>query len=903
MKPNPTVRSASGRRQRGIAILMSLGILALLMVLAIGFVFTSRTERNAAAANTDQITARQFTEHGVRACTGYIKYFYQYAGCANYNSAGAKAGLYPASTTPQPPGTAATTAPFMQMATGPWAGRCYASSLTNGYTTDSLDSALSLALRDSSGTTTSAYFAPPTVPDRITWLPMHTTIGGVNNYMFGRLAYMVIDESGKIDPNGVICQSQLDASTGFACDADNNQATTGLVAEAGKSRLGNTPKEINLNNAFPGISGDDFRTKLGTNPVWTSWQHIYSAAAATTQSMMQLKADKSDYNTRLSPIAPSTIGETIFDVFFPYSYDIEAWYAKKGSPNSIPATVAEATTYGQDCTDYHRFDLARTDWNSMTVDKLVNSGTLSEFWDTTVTPAKPTTTTTDRLAWLAVLKGDSGDAAKDATIRNQVAANIIDYCRDSSQAITTDYAAATGDPKAAGYAPASATYVGLKAKTPCINKIAMTWTLTRGAGAGLPPKYPYTLTLSMDAELVNPYNVPTDAGSLAVDLQFTGGMPTAAQAPAGVTVNPSATASQTGARLTFSYGAIAAKSYSKQTQTVTYTWSSIAITPPAINVTYLGAAFTVGGLLRDFSEITRNAATLPSFTIALAVPSPGWFGVSDPRANTFNSDWTWTAGAAAPATGNGAISNPSTFGGVAGYIGDTETATDPINLSTAYVAGRPIRTLWELGCIHRGEKWRTINLKKCGTDGSYAGGDAAILDQVKIGPFSTVRGKVNPNSRSQYVWNALASDVHTGWAYSDIGGGANPGTAVNMTTAWPLIYAHHITSGTVLGSRGEAAEFLATLTPTATTDAAKEELAGKLANLLSTRQTYFTVIVTGQSTRQLPGSIPNDPSVLYGQMGPAVYFRVRGEQKIVAIVYRDAYTNKYRVERFYYVDE
>ena len=90
--------------------------------------------------------------------------------------------------------------------------------------------------------------------------------------------------------------------------------------------------------------------------------------------------------------------------------------------------------------------------------------------------------------------------------------------------------------------------------------------------------------------------------------------------------------------------------------------------------------------------------------------------------------------------------------------------TDPANgaVSTAYIAQRPMLSLWELGAISRAEPWRTINLKKAvphsadedagkvicgGRDNSlalgngdaasvegegYQAGDGNILDQVKI---------------------------------------------------------------------------------------------------------------------------------------------------------------------------
>lgn len=37
--------------------------------------------------------------------------------------------------------------------------------------------------------------------------------------------------------------------------------------------------------------------------------------------------------------------------------------------------------------------------------------------------------------------------------------------------------------------------------------------------------------------------------------------------------------------------------------------------------------------------------------------------------------------------------------------------TDSKHLSTAYIRNAPMQSLWELGVIHRGAAWQTLNLK------------------------------------------------------------------------------------------------------------------------------------------------------------------------------------------------
>lgn len=120
--------------------------------------------------------------------------------------------------------------------------------------------------------------------------------------------------------------------------------------------------------------------------------------------------------------------------------------------------------------------------------------------------------------------------------------------------------------------------------------------------------------------------------------------------------------------------------------------------------------------------------------------------------------------------------------GTPGTDFDKENATDPAaagpdnpRLSTAYIANAPMRSLWELGAIHRGKAWQTINLKWAGgiaTDTftykdnefvditkeenhkrkgiSYKKGDGGILDQVKLTSKTHSSGKVNVNMLHTY---------------------------------------------------------------------------------------------------------------------------------------------------------
>jgi hypothetical protein len=58
-------------------------------------------------------------------------------------------------------------------------------------------------------------------------------------------------------------------------------------------------------------------------------------------------------------------------------------------------------------------------------------------------------------------------------------------------------------------------------------------------------------------------------------------------------------------------------------------------------------------------------------------------------------------------------SNNTGYIAPSGYPAEVDKESDPIHPSTAKIRDEQMTSLWELGCIHRGEPWRTINLKGC----------------------------------------------------------------------------------------------------------------------------------------------------------------------------------------------
>jgi hypothetical protein len=253
-------------------------------------------------------------------------------------------------------------------------------------------------------------------------------------------------------------------------------------------------------------------------------------------------------------------------------------------------------------------------------------------------------------------------------------------------------------------------------------------------------------------------------------------------------------------------------------------------------------------------------------------------------------------------------SSPPTAG--SGY--DAETIGDPVlGLSTAFIANRADITFWELGAVHRGHPWQTINLKAynaSNTGRSYNQGDAVLLEQIKLGSFNEMRGRVNANSQDGIVWQRVFDGLQVGCTYGDrITDGGTAVTAITTTERDNLATAV-ATSGINASSRGQIAE-IADLSDGSqvgqTTDREQEEIIGKIANLLTVRQNVFTVLVAAQTLLDTGTNNPNtsDSGVYKTVAGNDYYYRVQSEHKLLATVYRDALTNTFRVVNLEHLED
>ncbi len=124
--------------------------------------------------------------------------------------------------------------------------------------------------------------------------------------------------------------------------------------------------------------------------------------------------------------------------------------------------------------------------------------------------------------------------------------------------------------------------------------------------------------------------------------------------------------------------------------------------------------------------------------------------VEDPRQNLNEGDWV-SSNASTLGQENGIVPASNTYDPNGDYDpenyagGIKAQGEDNPSLSTAYIREADMTSLAELGYIHRGVKWQTINLKKSPdvtdltaiSSADYANGDAEILDMVHLGEDKT----------------------------------------------------------------------------------------------------------------------------------------------------------------------
>ncbi|MDD5599022.1 MAG: hypothetical protein PHV82_13825, partial [Victivallaceae bacterium] len=278
---------------------------------------------------------------------------------------------------------------------------------------------------------------------------------------------------------------------------------------------------------------------------------------------------------------------------------------------------------------------------------------------------------------------------------------------------------------------------------------------------------------------------------------------------------------------------------------------------------------TLTPTVADTPEDVTTTDDNPSKTFSIVAGNPPYYGAP-------NSQNSYDGSGGNPDHGGGDDTEAPTAGS------DPETAADPANcaLSTAYIRDGSMESPWELGFIHRGAKWETLNLKKYYTGkayqtvtigsykyilggGAYSDGDANILDQVKMTSSAESPEKINIATQRAEILKALFSQIYLGCTIDSsmtVSSMAAGGSLLTMSDAnRTTIMDKFKTVSTTNRTRACIADELKTLAVAAGagTDAAQEELIGKIINLTKvggqTGSGNYTIVVVAQTIRDIGG--------------------------------------------------
>jgi hypothetical protein len=379
--------------------------------------------------------------------------------------------------------------------------------------------------------------------------------------------------------------------------------------------------------------------------------------------------------------------------------------------------------------------------------------------------------------------------------------------------------------------------------------------------------------------------------------------------------------------------------------------------------------------VKNLSLIAPSPSDIVAFQNSATVATPTtehcWLGfeVNDPRQNLNPGDWvSLTPVKASLASSCFAVSAVnygkanadninSTYSGspdrvapntVDADLYDLEAGTDPAagSLSTAFIRNAPMESPWELGFIHRGKMWQTLNLKKYDSSkgirtfklitpdryyiaggGLYKDGDANILDQVKMTKSAKSPEKINITTQKEGILNALFSQIQLGCTivrdntptfdpavHMTVDSMAINGTTTpidltastytatvapkGMRTKIIELFASPDTTTFTNLTRASAADELASFTA-GTTDAEQEELIGKMINLTKiggqSGSGSFSIIVLAQSIKDV-GTSSGIKIYKYSDDGTP------GNQLCTLGVF-DAYTSPTDSDKHIYYDE
>ncbi|MBR4673999.1 MAG: hypothetical protein IKP00_05990 [Victivallales bacterium] len=924
------------KKNKGSALLLSLGILSLLLILAMSFSFTARTNRQSSAINADQVKVRLGSESAL----GWVLTAMR----MNVEKKDTDTPYF-FKKTPFNLIWYDKDAPFKNRSTlseSEIEQGMFISRVKRAYEGDEeedLKKALDVGahlpivdkmLTDSTKTITELF------PAYSGYYPNFRLLSNEDGYVT-RSAYLVLEDSNKLDVNQALTLSKADdnrpfvkgdgssfearlARTGqsssddFAYniagyDASDNPKTS--ITESNTLRLGLNMQELQLNsNFFNNLKdGTNFRIP------WLSYYHLVKKS--------------SQYS-----------GNNLFKYTFFSGDDIEAYWDGTNERQRFDITGAEwrpdADNAWEDGT------VNSQEYANDLLEALCADSVREQFfqdYQTKELVSSPQVKTSP-------FSADSGFGIPHlnslGNTGKQIAANMIDFCDNDSFAtlpplFQNKEALLSLDDASSG----NFIYCGNE-RVPYFNEFALAFDGTKVLTFDDPDneennRYTFNFTASAKLELLQIYNDDAPAGECTIRVYINELACKIDTNPTPIDIRPfliasgDLTAGSSGSdpylELSFNYGTsssvqfivkeIEAKAIREvpNVKSVELSWGISKITM----VSYDNAT----GNIYDAAWWQGSASGSMTPTNAIGNPQTASWEVTDPRVNHIRDNWTCNdfstgdVGSMGKRNNNFPTATPSNA--------DTEqysslfvpvgTSTKLPTFSTAFLPNRPFDNFWEVGAVHRGQAFRTVAL---------LGDDAVFVDQLKIGPLKEHQGTYNINARNPIVLADFAKgidieseidlgDVNTIDKIGDYELGIGYSTSSTFSTDGSDFTGSEIEWHNPSFSRSAAAPtfkaFNDNLSPKPTCDRAEEAFFTRTVPLLTTRNERFTIVVASQLLKQIEG-ISDDttwnkikdtlinPTKYNGE-----YYSIMTTHRIVAHVVMDAWRNQFKVVQLRYLED
>lgn len=646
--------------------------------------------------------------------------------------------------------------------------------------------------------------------------PQSDTNENDKNDIIGRYAYVVVEEKGKLDPSvhltdvaslsrkgGKNIADELSFKVPFATGYFPNTCEASYSAD-----------DLKLKNLFQGAQ---------------NFQTTFSRRLFDLGNLLEYKTTDPNNSGKLMT-AIKRLGFTTSKEQAKLKLALKSILGSRLEPYQECYTLSSTTGGTTTTNTYPRFNLNnRNDWNSLTPEDLVDQTKLSSG---------------NAIAWLVNWDYSRGDDWDDKTMAKQIAANIIQYCKDENVVTVTDLSSESewspdNFPKYAG--------VG---RHPMLNEIGVKLNIKAEVGSPTPDgedkvKYTpkYIIEAQLGTELIDIFNCSSKQKATVIiygKISFEYTRPKYKNSTFSCDM-PSDEENADNSDFTYTSGSSDTEKLGEIVIGINewdnngYTnangaWLKVIdaekttpeLTVPEntdpnqilqnmqvrkVRMHVNTVVLKYGDDYRDCARIRNKDDSLNGMEAKEEKYSDyysfrkdvdeysfqaAWQAV-DPRVNHYPIDWTLKLSKPTKTEYPGTMGKKNTFDGYIDnkqpYInattdGDKEAVSDPAwtssgHLASAYIRHAPMESLWELGCISRAEPWKTLNLKKSRVfasgetqgGGEYAKGDANILDQVTLTDKKSRFGLINLNTDEHFVLETLFYQIpfHTELHQAGIG--------------------------------------------------------------------------------------------------------------------------------------